>query len=268
MLAVAAVIVALAVGLYNQVRPKLTAPERGRRLAEATGCFGCHGPEGTHGTPNAGRSEQTVPDWQGSLMMYADTEEDVREWIRDGSTKSRRASASWKADRQKGALRMPDFGDRLSAAQIEDLVAFVMASAGRPEPKDSVALAGLDRAETLGCTGCHGVGGRFARPNPGSFKGYVPPWDGEDFPELVNGKDEFRQWVENGVSDRFKKNAIASYLLHRAALHMPKFQRHLQPGDLDALWAYVQWLRSPHKAEAPAPPDSAAGADTSRASQG
>jgi mono/diheme cytochrome c family protein len=266
--AVAAIAAALGAGLYNQVRPKLTAPERGRRLAEATGCFGCHGPEGTHGTPNVGRSEQTVPDWQGSLMMYADNEEDVREWIRDGVTKSRRASASWQAARKSGALHMPDFGDRLSAAQIEDLVAFVMASAGRPEPTDSTALAGRDRAETLGCTGCHGVGGRLGRPNHGSFKGYVPPWDGADFPELVNSKDEFRQWVEHGVSDRFQKNALAEYFLRRADLHMPRFEKHLEPGDVNLLWAYVQWLRSPHTAAATAPADSAAGADSSRAGQG
>ena len=268
MLAVAAVIVALAVGIYNQVRPRLTAPERGRRLAEATGCFGCHGPEGTHGTPNAGRPEQTVPDWQGSLMMYADTEEDVRDWIRDGVTKSRRESSSWKAARKSGALRMPAFGKRLSAAQIEDLVAFVMASAGRPEPTDSMALAGHDRADALGCTGCHGAGGRLARPNPGSFKGYVPPWDGADFPELVNGKDEFRQWVEHGVSDRFRANAIASYLLRRAALHMPEFERHLAPGDVDALWAYVQWLRSPHAPAAATAADSASSADSGRVGPG
>jgi mono/diheme cytochrome c family protein len=232
-----------AVALYTQVRPRLTAVERGRRLAEATGCIGCHGPEGTHGAPNPGRAEQTVPDWQGSLMMYADNEEDVREWIRDGATKSRRASESWKAARRSGALRMPAFGKRLSRGDIEDLVAFVMASAGHPDPKDSLAIQGRDRAEALGCTGCHGVGGRLARPNPGSFKGYIPSWDGADFPDLVNGKEEFRQWVEDGVSDRFRRNAMAQFFLRRAPLHMPAFERHLQAGDVDALWAYVQWLR-------------------------
>jgi len=269
-LAVAAIAVALGVAFYNQTRPRLTAPERGRRLAEATGCYGCHGPEGTHGTPNAGRSEPTVPDWQGSLMMYADTEEDVREWIRDGVNKARRESESWKAARQSGTLRMPAFGKRLSASQIEDLVAFVMASAGRPEPTDSMALAGRDRADVLGCTGCHGVGGRLARPNPGSFKGYVPPWDGADWPELVNGKDEFREWVEHGVSNRFRQNSIAMYLLRRGALHMPAFEKHLAPGDVDALWAYVEWLRSPHgsAAAAPAPPDSAASTDSSGVGRG
>src|SRR2546428_502506 len=43
--------------LYNATfRPRLTAAERGRRLAERTGCFGCHGPEGMEGTADRGRS--------------------------------------------------------------------------------------------------------------------------------------------------------------------------------------------------------------------
>ena len=32
--------------------------------------------------------------------------------------------------------------------------------------------------------------------------------------------------------------------LRRAPLHMPSFKKHLEPGDVEALWAYVTWLRS------------------------
>ena len=102
---------------------------------------------------------------------------------------------------------------------------------------------GLERAEKLGCTGCHGPGGRFARRNPGSLKGYVPSWDGADFPELVRDSTEFRQWVEHGISDRFEHNAAARFFVKRAALHMPAYQKHLDPADVPALWAYVRWLR-------------------------
>ena len=38
-------------------------------------------------------------------------------------------------------------------------------------------------AERLGCFRCHGSGGRGASRNPGSLKGYIPPWDGHDFAE-------------------------------------------------------------------------------------
>jgi len=239
------VLAALVAGVlwYVNLRPKLTAVERGRRLAEANGCFACHGPEGSKGVANPGRLDRTVPSY-GTLMMYAKDAKETREWIRDGVPASRAKSETWKKQRDAGALRMPAFGRRLSARQIDDLVAFVMVASGESAPEDSFALQGLTRASELGCVGCHGEGGRYARPNPGSFKGYVPPWDGEDFPELVRDRAEFDEWVKRGVSRRFETNPAARHFLDGAVLHMPAFERHLKPGDLDALWAYVRWARA------------------------
>jgi len=223
-------------------RPKLTAVERGRRLAEANGCFGCHGPEGTHGTENPGRDDGSVPSY-GSLMMYASSPDEVRQWIATGTTTARMKSETWREQRERGALKMPAFGGRLSKSEIDDLVAFVRAAASDPAPEDSLALAGRDRAVELGCVGCHGEGGRYARRNPGSLKGYVPPWDGDDFPELVRDEAEFREWVNRGVSRRFESNRVARFFLDRAPLRMPAYQGKLEPGDVEALWAYVTWLR-------------------------
>jgi mono/diheme cytochrome c family protein len=245
-LGVAVAVIGGAAGAYFLFAPHLTPVERGRRLAEANGCFACHGPEGIRGIANVGRADGNVPKFEGTLMMFAKDEGEVREWIRDGGTASRRASAQWRAERAEGALRMPAFGKRLSKRQIDDLVAFVMAAASEPSPEDSLVLYGRDRAEALGCVGCHGVGGQYARPNPGSLKGYVPPWNGADFPELVRDRAEFGEWVEDGVSKRFDTNPAAKFFLRRATLKMPAYERHLEPGDVDALWAYVQWLRGGH----------------------
>src|SRR5262245_46989281 len=165
-----------AMALGWTMRPRLPAAERGRRLAERTGCFGCHGPEGSRGTANPGRADKTVPTFEGDLMMFAHGADDVRAWIRDGRTETKAKSRTWREEREKGTLKMPAFGRRLERRQIEDLVAFVLATAGEPEPDDSLALQGRDRTEALGCVGCHGPGGRFARPNPRSLKGYVPSW--------------------------------------------------------------------------------------------
>ena len=239
------VLIVAVLGAWFTTRPHLSAAERGRRLADHEGCFTCHGPAGTKGTPNLGRTDKTVPTFAGDLMMYADDASDVRAWILDGSTPKKRASHSWQEQREAGALRMPAFRGTLSASQLSDLVAYVMAVSDSPEPSDSLALAGRDRAKALGCTGCHGVGGRLAPHNPGSFKGYIPAWDGGDFAELVGNEQEFRQWVRHGVSDRFHANPAASFFLQRARLHMPAFDKHLADGDLTALWAYVGWLRSP-----------------------
>lgn len=227
------------------LRPGLTPAERGRRLAERAGCFACHGPEGREGVPNPGRTDRTVPNFTDDVMMFAKDEEGVREWIRDGVTAAKARSATWREQRAKGALRMPAFERHLNSRQIQDLVVFVQASAGRPEPADSLAMAGLRRAQALGCAGCHGAGGRFERPNPGSFRGYVPSWDGRDFPDVVRSRAEFGEWVERGLSRRFERSALAQFFIQRATLKMPAFERHLELGDVDALWAYVQWLRSP-----------------------
>jgi mono/diheme cytochrome c family protein len=241
------VVVALALAALATLawirRPDLPAAERGRRLAERQGCFGCHGPEGTSGTANPGRKDRTVPEFGGDVMMFADDPGEIREWIRDGVPAKRAKSATWQEERRRGTLRMPAFKRRLTDRQIDDLVAFVLASSGTPAPEEGAAQRGLDRAEALGCFGCHGPGGRLARPNAGSFKGYVPAWDGNDFPDLVRDRSEFAEWVENGVSKRFETSGPAMFFLRRAVLKMPAYRRHLGPGDVDTVWAYVQWLR-------------------------
>jgi mono/diheme cytochrome c family protein len=242
-LLVAALVLAGAAAAFRVFQPRLPAAERGRRLAERTGCFGCHGPEGIRGAANPGRTDKTVPTYEGDVMMYAKSPGEIREWIRDGVTSKRAKSQTWRKERERGALRMPAFKDRLSERQIDELVAYVMAVSGTSEPEDSLAARGRERAGALGCVGCHGAGGRLARPNPRSLKGYVPAWDGADFPELVRGRDEFREWVEDGVSVRFKGNPVARFFLDRAVLKMPAYRHHLAPGDLEALWAYVEWLR-------------------------
>ena len=214
-----------------------------RRLAERTGCFACHGPEGTHGAGNPGRPDGPVPTFGDELMMFASNDAEIREWIADGVPAARAKSTTWQQRSAQGTLRMPAFKDRLTAREIDDLVEFVRAVNGTPAPADSLALAGRDAGERLGCFGCHGAGGRLARPNPGSLKGYVPPWNGADFAELVKDRAEFGEWVEDGRGKRFADDRLARFLLDRAVLRMPAFAGHLQPGDAEALWAYVTWLR-------------------------
>jgi len=222
-------------------------------VAERAGCFGCHGPGGLRGAANPGRTDETVPNFEDDVMMYVRSPEEIREWIRDGVTRRRSVSRTWRAERERGALRMPAFRNRLRGRDLDDLVAYVMAVSGNPEPEDSLAALGLERADSLGCVGCHGPGGRLARSNPGSLKGYVPSWDGGDFPELVRDSTEFRQWIAHGISSRFERDPLARFFLERAMLRMPRFERHLRPGDVESLWAYVQWLRASAAADSMAP---------------
>ncbi len=244
LLLIAAMLALATAGWAWLTRPALPAAERGRRLAELHGCFTCHGPAGRKGTPDPGRREGSAPTFAGDLMMYAGDAADVREWILDGSTARKRESETWRARRDAAVLRMPAYRGALTPRQVADLTAYVMMVSGSPEPADSLALAGRDRATALGCDGCHGPGGRLAPRNPGSLKGYVPSWDGGDFGELVRDEAEFREWVRDGVSARFRDNPAARFFLDRARLHMPAYEKHLAPGDLEAMWMYVRWLRS------------------------
>ena len=64
----------------------------------------------------------------------------------------------------------------------------------------------------------------------------------------MRDRAEFDEWVERGITQRFERNPLATFFLRRAPVKMPAFRAHLEPGDLDALWGYVRWLRSPHAA--------------------
>lgn len=212
--------------------------ERGRRVAETMGCFGCHGPGGGQPIPNPGARGGEVPTWTGGTwMMWNRTEGDVRTWILEGGLPDR--------PRDPDALiRMPAYKRFLAARELEDLVAYVLAvSQFGPPPSEAVG-AGRDAATRLGCFGCHGPEGRGLIRNPRSFTGYIPPWDGPDYAELVRDAAEFREWVKNGVSDRFRANPVASAFLEGQAIPMPAYGERVTDVEIEALQAYVQWVRA------------------------
>lgn len=215
-----------------------TPVQRGEAVAERMGCFGCHGPGGAAGVSNPGANAGgTVPSWTGGTwMMYAKDEADVRSWILDGHPQGRQPDA--------GALiHMPAFRRRLAAAELNDLVAYVLAVSQLGNLPDERVADGRDAAIRLGCLGCHGPEGRGLIANPGSLKGYVPPWDGEDFADLVHDDAEFRQWVRNGIADRFRSNPAARRILETQAIKMPAYGERVSDKDLGALRAYVEWVR-------------------------
>jgi len=218
-----------------QRRASETSVVRGEAVAERMGCFGCHGSGGAAGIANPGAGN--VPSWTGGTwMMYADDEADIRGWILDGHPPGRQPDA--------GALiRMPAYRSRLAPADLEDLVAYVLTVSQFGDPTDPPAAEGRNVAFRLGCFGCHGPEGRGLINNPGSFKGYVPPWDGDDYPDLVRNETEFRQWVRKGICDRLHANPAARRILETQAIRMPAYGDRASDADLDALLAYVTWVR-------------------------
>jgi mono/diheme cytochrome c family protein len=222
----------------------LGAVERGRRLASESGCFNCHGPGGNVGWDDPGEGVGGVPPWSNEMVTaYAKTEDEIREWIADGGPRRIRESAPTEAD-GASLLQMPPYGKVLSGAQIADLVAYVKAVSDFAPPPEGPAREGQEVATRLGCFSCHGPQGRASPPNPGSLFGYIPSWDGEDWPELVKDDAELRAWILDGRPDRLRDHPVARFFLDRQVIRMPGYRGKVTDQDLEKLLAYLRWLRS------------------------
>lgn len=226
--------------------------QRGADLALAEGCLGCHGGPG---------ESPLLP------RAFADLDdagrETLSEWILDGMPGRVRRDPELRKELESAAIRMPAWRGRLSDRQVDDLIAYLRASAAADLPEDPEARRGHAVAERLGCFRCHGPGGRGAARNPGSLKGYIPPWDGRDFAELVADEGELREWIVGGRPRRLQANPLARFFLDRQAIRMPSFHGHIEEEELRALEAYIGWLRQPfptRSAVAALMPDGAAGA--------
>jgi mono/diheme cytochrome c family protein len=191
-------------------------------------------------------------------MMYVKSEPEIREWILYGRPKRLehdpryevsehpdppRARDDQRDQPPKLPLQMPAFAGIVRGKKLDDLVAFYKAVAVfDPIPAD--AHEGYRVASRLGCFGCHGPGGRLGSSNPRSFKGYIPPWQGADFAELVKNNDELRQWILEGGTDRFDSNPFARFFTRRQVIRMPAYRDVLSDEELEALITYIRWLQN------------------------
>jgi len=222
-----------------------TPAARGRRLAATLGCFACHGPGGGGGTPNPGSEEKEVPAFtERTQMMYVKAPDDLREYILDGAPKRRRDDPEYRAKMEAAALRMPAYRSFVSARDVEDLVTYLRAASDQVLPDEAAAVHGAELATDLGCSACHGPLGAGGVPNPGSFKGYIPAFWGEDFDELVHDEDELRSWIAEGEIERIVKHPVGGRFFRRQAIKMPAYRRFVSEADIGALMSWVRWIRS------------------------
>jgi mono/diheme cytochrome c family protein len=206
--------------------------QRGADLALSLGCLGCHG--GTGDSPQLPRPFPDLDDVE---------RETLREWILDGMPRRVRQDPDLRAALEAAAIQMPAWRERLSASQVDELIAYLRALAEADLPENPAIRTGYAVAERLGCFRCHGPGGRGAGRNPGSLKGYIPPWDGGDFAELVVDEAELREWILAGRPRRLQANPLARFFLDRQAIRMPAFRGRITEEELRALEAYIGWLR-------------------------
>ena len=137
---------------------------------------------------------------------------------------------------------MPGYEGLVSGRDLEDLVAYYKAVA-RFGPMPDDAREGWRAAARTGCFGCHGPGGLVGSANPRSFKGYIPPWRGADYRELVKSNAELREWIERGRIERFESNALARWFLGRQIIDMPAYKDVLTDTEMDAIITYIEWLQ-------------------------
>jgi mono/diheme cytochrome c family protein len=223
--------------------PEHTAYESGKRTAARLGCFGCHGPDGRGGVPNPGSVWETVPAFTERVpMMFAKHEGELREYVLDGAPASKRDDGKYEAEMAAQALRMPAYRGRITDAELDDVIAFIRAASGLLYPEDDEAGRGMDLALTNGCFGCHGDMGGGGVANPGSLKGYIPGFWGEDFKELVRNDEELLEWINEGRIARLTENPIANEFIEGQTIQMPAYKDHLTEKQVRAVAAAVRWM--------------------------
>ncbi len=217
----------------------------GRILAEEQGCFGCHWSFARAEIPNPGSRWGSIPRFaEGNARMYADSRQDIEEFIRFGAPRSWRESEAASARLADQRIRMPAYGALLSEGEIESLVAFASAVERVERPADDLAARGRDLARSSGCFSCHGVDGSGGVANPRSLGGFIPGFLGGNFPDLVQDEAEFREWVREGTSRRLEANPLIRWFWRRQQLAMPPYRGELGDEELAALWTWIESARA------------------------
>ncbi len=249
--------VILAAGLVyvfrNEIFPEHSAAHRGAQVARSAGCFSCHGAGGGNGSVNPSQGK-TPDDFSRvpSLLSERHSPQQLRQWIEDGISQEKRQSQAHMQAREREAMQMPAYGERLSSDEIQDLMAYIALLQHREAAKSRPAQSpGEELARHYSCFTCHGELGQGGVENPGSLKGYVPGFFGSDFLALTqNGnRQQVLEWIRDGAPESFLNQGFAGfyparYLTERQAIQMPAYGDHLSDEELETLTDYVLELQA------------------------
>jgi len=142
---------------------------------------------------------------------------------------------------------MPAYRGKLSPGDLNDLLVYFRAVSAFDTNISALAYEGLHEANKLGCFACHGAGGTGGYPNPGSFKGHIPAWDGDEYAEIVHDEGELREWILDGASKRLSSNPAAQHFLKGQLVQMPAYRGAMADDQLAKIMGYIQWRRMPRK---------------------
>jgi mono/diheme cytochrome c family protein len=231
--------------------------QRGWRVAEARGCFACHGPGGREIEGAAGEAVGAPPFSPEAMSSYATNEAEIHEWILDGMPRRLRNRPRPLDIEAMPFIKMPAWRGILSQREVDDLVAYLKAVSDFETPGEEKAEAGRQAALRMGCFSCHGPQGRGNPANPRSLKGYIPSWDGPDFPDLVQSDAEIREWILDGSPKRLRENSFARWFLEHQVLQMPAYRGRITEQELHTIMDYIRsWTTSIGSGETPRPLES------------
>jgi mono/diheme cytochrome c family protein len=117
----------------------LAAPNSGDALhgydvAEAKGCFGCHGPAGLGGVDNPGSFAGYIPGWKGrGYDALVKDRAELTEWIRDGVSRRAADHPAIGFFLRRQQLQMPAFRDHLSPEELGAIIAYIEWLNGRDQ---------------------------------------------------------------------------------------------------------------------------------------
>jgi mono/diheme cytochrome c family protein len=244
--------IALAVLLLSlfgdELFPESSPAQEGAEVAVRAGCFSCHGKESGQGSVNPSRNSSPadfprIP----SMFERRHAPETLREWIEEGVSSERRQSRAYVETRRQRLLQMPAFRHHLSSGEIEDLMAFLaLRQYSVSDQSEKTLSLGEQLAQRSGCFTCHGELGQGGVRNPGSLKGYIPGFFGQDFRALTrngNLKDVI-EWIENGASEAFLNQGFLGFypgrfFSQRQVIQMPAYKELLQPHEIEIMAKFV-----------------------------
>jgi mono/diheme cytochrome c family protein len=107
-------------------KPDDAQAEEGRQVAQRTGCFNCHGPQGRGSMLNVRAFKGYIPSWDGAdFAELVRDDREIRAWILDGGTRRAYANpaARWFLERQP--IKMPAYRGRLTEDEVARIIDYM-----------------------------------------------------------------------------------------------------------------------------------------------
>jgi mono/diheme cytochrome c family protein len=110
----------------DQIVPEDATAARGAELAATLHCFACHGPLGAGGVPDPGSFKGYVPGfWGADFDELVHDDDELRQWIAEGRIARIAEHPVGRAFFERQAIKMPAYGEHVSADDITALAAYV-----------------------------------------------------------------------------------------------------------------------------------------------